>query len=103
MTVKFATGSAILSRANLEVIDRFVSKANAQRRRLIAVTGYASPMGSQTENTLLIEERATVVSTDIRHVLHQDRIGTITVRSDHGTIKHFPSQLNDQVAILTAR
>ena len=102
LTVGFATGSAILGRANQADIKGFVKEVILERRRLISVSGYASPEGPLGENSSLVLQRAAVVSNFVRQTLGQDKARRVMVRTKIGGIKRSPSQSQDQVATLSA-
>ena len=102
LAVSFPTGSASLSKANQNAIDRFVEKVISAHRHLIYVAGYASPRGTLTENTSLIAERAKVVSNLVRQFLVRQHISGVAVSVERGGIKYLPSQFKDQVATLSA-
>jgi outer membrane protein OmpA-like peptidoglycan-associated protein len=101
VTVDFPTGGAIVSPADQLVIERFVRTAIAEHRRIIHVSGFASPEGSRAENSSLVRERAAAVANFVRQYLALRHILRIVVTVNGGGIKHLPSQLSDQVATLS--
>jgi hypothetical protein len=100
LTVRFPTGSAVLSQSSQAAIKRFVNRVISERGSLIGVSGFASPRGPRKENASLILERAEVVSRYVHKVLNLEGSVTIAVRIRRGGIKHLSSQFDDQVATL---
>jgi hypothetical protein len=66
------------------------------------VTGYASFEGSRINNSNLVRARAVAVGTFVREILHQEHISDVSLTLQDGGIRHLASQLQDQVAILSA-
>jgi hypothetical protein len=102
LTVSFATGSATLSRQNQTAVARFVGTVISQRRHIVRVSGFASQRGSANENSSLVIRRAQVVASDVRLLLIQRHIRSVTIQIVPGGIKYLPSPLEDQVATLIA-
>jgi hypothetical protein len=102
LTVSFATGSAVLNRAGRIEIEKYVKVVLSKDRHLIVVTGYASSKGSRKTNQDLIEQRAAVVAQYVHQTLRLGGGLNASVKVQGGGIRRMPSQLRDQVAILSA-
>jgi outer membrane protein OmpA-like peptidoglycan-associated protein len=82
-TVKFASGSARISKADMDQLKQLAETAKGQTGYIVEVTGYADSKGSAAMNTKLSESRAKAVITylqqqggvPIRHIVAPGAMG----------------------------
>jgi outer membrane protein OmpA-like peptidoglycan-associated protein len=83
VTVKFASGSATISKADMEQLKQLAQTATGTTGYIVEVTGYADSKGSAAMNTKLSENRAKAVITylqqqggvPIRHIVAPGAMG----------------------------
>jgi outer membrane protein OmpA-like peptidoglycan-associated protein len=82
-TVKFASGSATISKADMDQLKQLAETAKGMTGYIVEVTGYADSKGSAAMNTKLSENRAKAVVTylqqqggvPIRHIVAPGAMG----------------------------
>jgi outer membrane protein OmpA-like peptidoglycan-associated protein len=82
-TVKFASGSATISKADMDQLKQLAETAKGMTGYIVEVTGYADSRGSAAMNTKLSENRAKAVVTalqqqggvPIRHIVAPGAMG----------------------------
>jgi OOP family OmpA-OmpF porin len=82
-TVKFASGSSQISKADMDQLKQVAETAKAQTGYIVEVTGYADSQGSAKMNTTLSEARAKAVVTylmqqggvPVRHIIAPGAMG----------------------------